>query len=97
MSDLSKDSQSSRESSARQFVFAAGGFLLPLAIFFGWFFFFRFVSFLLVLAALLLLVLISLGVGARYKDSRAAKIGATWLFTGCLAALFWALLINGMP
>ena len=85
------------ENNARQLAVAASGFLLPLAIFFGWFFGFRRLSFVWILAALLLLLGISLFVGARCKNSRTAKIGATWLFTGCLAALFWALLINGLP
>ena len=84
-------------SPAKQFVCAAAGFLLPLAIFFGWFFLFRSLSFKFVLVALLSLILVSLFVGARFKDSRALKIGSTWLFVGCLGALFWALLINGMP
>ncbi len=84
------------DSPARQFAFAALGFLLPLAIFFGWFFLFRGVSFAFVLAALLLLICASLVGGARFKNSRALKIGATWLFVGCLGALFWALLINGL-
>ena len=87
----------SPENSARQLAVAALGFLLPLAIFFGWFFGFRRLSFVWVLAALLLLMVVALIVGARYKSSRAAKIGATWLFTGCVVALFWALLINGLP
>lgn len=87
----------SPESSAKQFAYAALGFLLPLAIFFGWFFLFRRLSFAFVLAALLLLIVVALVGGARVKDSRALKIGSTWLFVGCLGALFWALLINGMP
>ncbi len=78
-------------------MFAAIGFLLPLAIFFVWFFLLRSLSFAYVLMTLMALILISLVVGARFKDSRATKIGATWLFVGCLSALFWALLINGMP
>ena len=86
----------SPESSARQLACAAIGFLLPLAIFFGWFFLFRSVSFKFVLAALLFLIVFSLFGGARFKDSRALRVGATWLFVGCLGALFWALLINGM-
>lgn len=88
--------QFSPESSAKQFAYAAIGFLLPLAIFFCWFFLFRSVSFVWVLAALLLLIAVSLIGGARVKNSRALKIGATWLFVGCAGALFWALLINGM-
>ena len=72
------------------------GFLLPLAIFFGWFFFFRGVRFAFVLAALLLLILVSIIGGARFKESRALRIGSTWLFVGCLGALFWAMLINGL-
>ena len=84
------------ESPAKQFACAATGFLLPLAIFFGWFFCFRGLNFKLVLAALLILIVVSLVGGARFKDSRALKIGATWLFVGCLGATFWALLINGM-
>ena len=81
----------------KQFAFAVAGFLLPLAIFFGWFFFLRDLSFVFVLAALLLLIILSLVGGARAQSSRALKIGSTWLFTGCLGALFWALLINGTP
>ena len=81
----------------KQFAFAAIGFLFPLAIFFGWFFLFRQVRFVWVLAALLSLVVASLIGGARFKDSRALKIGSTWLFVGCAGALFWALLINGTP
>ena len=85
------------ESGPRQFAFAVAGFLLPLAIFFGWFFLLRSLSFAFVLAALLLLIILALIGGARFKGSRALKIGSTWLFVGCLSALFWALLINGMP
>ena len=85
------------ENNARHFAVATLGFLLPLAIFFGWFFGVRGLSFVWILAALLLLLIAALIVGARCKSSRTAKIGATWLFTGCLAALFWALLINGLP
>lgn len=84
------------ENNARQLIFAALGFLLPLAIFFGWFFFLRAFSFAFVLAILLALTVVSLVIGARCKTSRAAKIGATWLFVGCAAAFFWALLINAM-
>lgn len=84
------------DNNARQFAFAAMGFLLPLAIFFGWFFLFRSLNFAFVLAALLLLIVVALVGGARFKDSRALKIGSTWLFVGCAGALFWALLINGM-
>ena len=84
------------DSSARQFAFAALGFLLPLALFFGWFFLLRQLNFAFVLATLLLLIFVSFISGARFKDSRALKIGSTWLFVGCLGALFWALLINGM-
>lgn len=98
MTVYSNDEESSKQpGGARQFVFAAMGFLLPLAIFFGWFFLLRALSFAFVLAALLLLMAVSLLVGARFKNSRTAKICSTWLFTGCLGALFWALLINGMP
>lgn len=97
MSEISNDeARATTDSGPRQFAFAALGFLLPLAIFFGWFFLLRQLSFTYVLAALILLILISLVCGARFKHSRAAKIGSTWLFVGCLAALFWALLINGM-
>ena len=85
------------DSGRKQFAFAVAGFLLPFAIFFGWFFFFRALPFAFVLAALLLLMVLSLVGGARFQRSRALKIGATWLFTGCLGALFWALLINGTP
>ena len=84
------------ESGAKQFAYAAIGFLLPLAIFFGWFFLFRALHFGFVLAALLILIGVALVGGGRVKDSRALKIGATWLFVGCMGALFWALLINGM-
>ena len=100
MPQLSPDSAAPQphvDSGRKQFAFAVAGFLLPLAIFFGWFFFFRAVSFGFVLATLGLLIVLSLVGGARYKDSRALKIGSTWLFTGCLGALFWALLINGTP
>ena len=45
------------DSPARQFAYAAIGFLLPLAIFFGWFFLFRALNFAWVLAALLLLII----------------------------------------
>ena len=75
---------------------AALGFLSPLLIFFVWFFRLRAQSFIWVLAALLLLALISIFVGVRFENSRLAKVGATWLFTGCVAALFWAMLINAM-
>ena len=85
-----------RDSNARQFAFAALGFLLPLAIFFGWFFLLRALSFAYVLGAIILLMLVALVGGARFKGARAIKIGSTWLFVGCLSAIFWALLINGM-
>ena len=102
MSDFSTngappDPRSSLGDGRRQFIAAAVGFLLPLAIFFCWFFFFRSVNFAFVLAALLLLIVVALVCGARFKSSRVIAIGSTWLFTGCLGALFWALLINGMP
>lgn len=85
------------DNSPRQFAYAAVGFLLPFAIFFGWFFLLRGLSFAFVLAALMLLIVVSLVGGARFKESRALKIGSTWLFVGCVGALFWALLINGTP
>jgi len=85
------------ENSTKQLAFAASGFLLPLAIFFGWFFLFRGLSFVWILATLLLLILVALIGGARFKDSVALKIGSTWLFVGCLGALSWALLITGTP
>ncbi len=85
------------DNSPKQFAYAAVGFLLPFAIFFGWFFLLRGLSFTFVLAALFLLIVASLVGGARFKDSRALKIGSTWLFVGCVGALFWALLINGTP
>ena len=84
------------DSGRKQFAFAGAGFLLPLAIFFGWFFLFRALSFGFVLGILLVLIGLSLVGGARFQNSRALKIGSTWLFVGCLGALFWALLINGM-
>ena len=86
--------QTPPENSAKQFAYAAAGFLLPFAIFFGWFFLFRSLKFAFVLASLLLLIVVSLIGGARFKESRALKIGSTWLFVGCLGALFWALIIN---
>ena len=86
----------SSDTPARQFAYAAIGFLLPFALFFGWFFLFRALSFAFVLAALLLLIVVSLVGGARFKESRALKIGSTWLLVGCLGALFWGLMINGM-
>ena len=87
------DKSSKPESGARFLAVAAPAFLLPLLIFFGWFFWLRAQSFSWVLAALLLLAATSVFVSARFA-SRLAKIGATWLFTGCVAALFWALLIK---
>ena len=80
---------------ARQLLIAAGAFLLPLAIFFGWFFGFRAVGFRFVLGALLLLMLASFVARRRHSSSPLVGLGATWLTTGCVAALFWALLING--
>ncbi len=74
---------------------AAAAFLLPLLIFFGWFFGFRTVGLRWVLGALLLLVIAAFVARRSYRDSRLVGLGATWLTTGCIAALFWALLIGG--
>lgn len=82
-------------SPARQMAVAAVGFLSPLLIFFAWFFGFRAFGLRYVLGALVVLMVVSFVVRRVFGDSRLVGLGATWLTTGCVAALFWALLIGG--
>ena len=74
---------------------AVGAFLVPLLLFFGWFFGARAFGLRWVLGALLVLAIASFVARRSYPESRLVGLGATWLTTGCAAALFWALLIGG--
>ena len=69
--------------------------MLPLALFFGWFFGILALSFTAMSLIVAALFVLSLGLRAAYKGSRIVGLGTTWLTVGCLAALFWALLLNG--
>ena len=83
------------DAAKRQLTVAIGAFSLPLLVFFGWFFGFRAVSFGVVAAILAALFIGALMLRARFKDSRLAGLGTAWLITGCLTALFWALMLSG--
>ena len=69
--------------------------MLPLAIFFGWFFGVLPINFNLVSLLVAALFLAAIGLRLSFKSSRLIGLGTTWLVTGCLTALFWALLLNG--
>ena len=82
--------------SARQISVAIVAFLLPLALFFGWFFLLRnLITFGFMVAMLALLLVLSMAYRTRFKNSRLVGLATIWFATGCGAALFWALLING--